>query len=472
MLTVVKVGGGLGAGAGDDALRALCATLGELGERHPLLVVPGGAWFADAVREADRRFALPATTSHHMAILGMEQFGWLLSELIPGAERCAEPARAPAGRTLVVLPAALALDSLPASWEVTSDSIAAWVAGKAGAGRLVLVKEVDGVYAEWPARGDPIARMTAAELAALRPAGVDEHLPTLLEAATLRDVGDQRARPRSPRRAARTGDDGGHASRLSALATVAPWMRSSARAPRVPRWPTPRCGSTSSSAGWRPSPTAASGPASSPGSRPASSGMRRPSTWAPTSARGRSCPDERRQRLTTILAGFRVAEDAVAENLTPFVVAANRETLASQESLMAWTFSLQRRDEARHARLFDRIAGELLGLPGETPDERRAAAREYAPPAILELFEEQLPALTAELTAGEAGLGEGVSLYHMLLEGVVFNAGTNALLDGPGRRRTARSARGCGADRARRALARRLRPALPDRDPALSRAHR
>jgi len=60
VLTVVKVGGGLGRGAGDDALRALCTTLGELGERHPLLVVPGGAWFADAVREADRRFALPA----------------------------------------------------------------------------------------------------------------------------------------------------------------------------------------------------------------------------------------------------------------------------------------------------------------------------------------------------------------------------------------------------------------------------
>ena len=193
---------------------------------------------------------------------------------------------------------------------------------------------------------------------------------------------------------------------------------------------------------------------------------------APDVRAWKELPDERRQRLTTILAGFRVAEDAVAENLTPFVVAANRETLASQESLMAWTFSLQRRDEARHARLFDRIAGEILGLPGETPDERRAAAREYAPPAILELFEEQLPALAAELTAGEAGLGEGVSLYHMLLEGVVFNAGTNALLDGSGRRRAARSARGRGADRARRALARRLRPALPDRDPALPRAHR
>jgi 5-(aminomethyl)-3-furanmethanol phosphate kinase len=181
VLTVVKVGGGLGRGAGDDALRALCATLGELGERHPLLVVPGGAHFADAVREADRRFGLPATTSHHMAVLGMEQFGWLLSELIPGAERCAELARPTTGRTAVLLPAQLALDALPASWQVTSDSIAAWAAGQVGAGRLVLVKEIDGLFADWPARGEPLARVTVAELAALRPGGVDEHLPTVLK---------------------------------------------------------------------------------------------------------------------------------------------------------------------------------------------------------------------------------------------------------------------------------------------------
>jgi 5-(aminomethyl)-3-furanmethanol phosphate kinase len=151
VLTVVKVGGGVGA----HALPALCRTLGELGERHPLLVVPGGAGFADAVREADRRFGLRAETAHRMAILGMEQFGWLLSDLIPGAERRTELAPVDAGRATVLLPAALPLDALPASWDVTSDSIAAWVAGQVGAGRLVLVK---------------------AELAG----GVDAYLPTLL----------------------------------------------------------------------------------------------------------------------------------------------------------------------------------------------------------------------------------------------------------------------------------------------------
>jgi ribonucleoside-diphosphate reductase beta chain len=48
---------------------------------------------------------------------------------------------------------------------------------------------------------------------------------------------------------------------------------------------------------------------------------------------------------------------------------------------------------------------------------------------MIELFEERLPAIAAELAAGRTGLSEGISLYHMLLEGVVFDAGQHALLD-------------------------------------------
>jgi len=139
-------------------------------------------------------------------------------------------------------------------------------------------------------------------------------------------------------------------------------------------------------------------------------------------------PDERRRRLKTLLAGFRVGDDLVSEHIAPFADAARHGTLVSQESLMAWVFFLQRRDEQRHARLFDRIADEVLGL-GATPAERRAAARTEAPPAMLELFEERLPAMAAEIAAGRKGLSEGVSLYHMLLEGVVFDAGQHTLLE-------------------------------------------
>jgi ribonucleoside-diphosphate reductase beta chain len=140
-------------------------------------------------------------------------------------------------------------------------------------------------------------------------------------------------------------------------------------------------------------------------------------------------PSERRRRVMTLLAGFCVAEEAVAEELKPFADAARKATLTSQENLVAWVFFLQRRDEQRHARLFDRLGAEVLGLPGDTPAERREAARAHVPPAMLELFEERLPALAAELAAGQTGLSEGVALYHMLLEGVVFDAGQRALLD-------------------------------------------
>ena len=64
----------------------------------------------------------------------------------------------------MLLPAGLPLGELPASWAVTSDSIAAWVAGRIGAGRLVLVKHDEALTS----RGE------------LRPGAVDDYLPTVL----------------------------------------------------------------------------------------------------------------------------------------------------------------------------------------------------------------------------------------------------------------------------------------------------
>jgi ribonucleoside-diphosphate reductase beta chain len=133
-------------------------------------------------------------------------------------------------------------------------------------------------------------------------------------------------------------------------------------------------------------------------------------------------PDERREKLTKILAGFRVADDAVSTNLEPFGPAANN-------SLIAWVVFLQKRDEKRHARFFDRVAAEVLGLPGETHEERTAAAREIAPQGIVDLFQEQLPAMSAAMEEGSADLSDGMALYHMSLEGMVLSAGQRALLE-------------------------------------------
>jgi len=189
-LTVLKVGGSLGERGG---LERLCPVIGRLARRWPLVVVPGGGAFAETVRQHAAVFPLREATAHWMAILAVDQYGYLLSDLIPDAVpvftlRDARR-RAGSGRTPVLLPGHLLrrLDPLPHTWAVTSDSIAVWVARRLNADRLVLLKDVDGLFDGDPTR-DPTAAlvedMTVAELVERRRAGrlggVDGYLPRLL----------------------------------------------------------------------------------------------------------------------------------------------------------------------------------------------------------------------------------------------------------------------------------------------------
>ena len=132
-------------------------------------------------------------------------------------------------------------------------------------------------------------------------------------------------------------------------------------------------------------------------------------------------PDERRARLTAVLAGFRVAEDAVAEHLAPFGEAANN-------SLVAWVLYLQRRDEQRHAVLFDRIAAEVLNSlaqPRTSVATRHGSSRR---PGCSSFSRSGCPRMAGELAAGRTGVDAGIGLYHMILEGIVLYAGQRALL--------------------------------------------
>jgi aspartokinase-like uncharacterized kinase len=142
--TVVKVGGGLLSKAGD--LDRVTKALAASSPGRRVLIVPGGGPFADAVRAMCRRVQLGDDAAHWMAVLGMDQYGHALAARIPGAalvERQAEISAAlAAGRLPVLTPYRWlkAADPLPHSWEVTSDSIAAWLAGAMGARRIVLIK--------------------------------------------------------------------------------------------------------------------------------------------------------------------------------------------------------------------------------------------------------------------------------------------------------------------------------------------
>jgi 5-(aminomethyl)-3-furanmethanol phosphate kinase len=143
-ITVIKIGGGLS--LMDGALDRACAIVSRAAQSHRILVVPGGGPFADSVREFDRVVGLSRDAAHWMAILAMDQFAQVLAERIKGAELVDEPGAiqgAVAQNTVAVLAPfrwMRSADVLPHAWEVTSDSIAAFVAGALGATRLILIK--------------------------------------------------------------------------------------------------------------------------------------------------------------------------------------------------------------------------------------------------------------------------------------------------------------------------------------------
>ena len=174
-LVIVKIGGGVLSHPAcfDAVLRAIDASTGR-----PLLVVPGGGPFADAVRGVDADVRLADTTAHWMAILAMDQYAHLIASRLSRG-RLVEEASAidgarRSGRVPVLAPYRWLreADPLPHSWDVTSDSIAAWIAGAVGAAQLVLVKPPG-------ARGD---RLVDAHFRQVLPAGLsaaivaaDEH---------------------------------------------------------------------------------------------------------------------------------------------------------------------------------------------------------------------------------------------------------------------------------------------------------
>jgi aspartokinase-like uncharacterized kinase len=190
---VIKVGGSLAGNT--EKLRALCQKLSELAKKYAFIVVPGGDGFADVVRDFDKRFSLSPDISHKMAVLTMDQFGLLLSDIMPNSRifHLLENAKnlSETGIVPIFLPSRLLFkeDPLENSWDVTSDSIAAYVAARVNAEKLVLITDVDGVYTSDPKTGSVatlIERLSAQQLLKLnRQTSVDRCLPKLLLDAQL-----------------------------------------------------------------------------------------------------------------------------------------------------------------------------------------------------------------------------------------------------------------------------------------------
>jgi aspartokinase-like uncharacterized kinase len=139
---VVKIGGSL---LGSSELERWLKIFVKFSDGN-IIIVPGGGVFANAVRESQKLSKISDACAHRLAVLAMDQFGLLLANMNPllatAASELEIAERTWQHRAIVWLPSKMVLadESIPQSWDVTSDSLAAWLAQKLDAQHLILLK--------------------------------------------------------------------------------------------------------------------------------------------------------------------------------------------------------------------------------------------------------------------------------------------------------------------------------------------
>ena len=142
---VVKVGGSLAAA---EALPFWLDMLSCYGNGK-VVIVPGGGPFSELVHESQSYWKFDDSSAHYMALLAMTQFGLMLSGMQPSlvpVESKQDIVKVLANSGVPIwLPTDMVTsdNSIEHSWDVTSDSLAAWLATRLGASRLLLVKSVE-----------------------------------------------------------------------------------------------------------------------------------------------------------------------------------------------------------------------------------------------------------------------------------------------------------------------------------------
>ena len=152
-LTVIKVGGSLFDWPElPRRLTELIDARKAADREERLVLIAGGGPAADMVRALDRIHGLGDQTAHRLALHAMDLTAIILAELLPGtvAVDHVDALRTVwSAGSIPVLAPRLTLDeiersgqaSLPASWDVTSDTIAAWIAVHARGGSTHLAQE-------------------------------------------------------------------------------------------------------------------------------------------------------------------------------------------------------------------------------------------------------------------------------------------------------------------------------------------
>lgn len=141
-MRVVKLGGSLlETGKLFDCLKHIIT------QNQKTVVVCGGGFFANAVRDAQKKWHFNDVAAHEMAILAMQQTAIMCQNLQTEFVLFSTTYSFQHSQFSIWLPDLAELNAarIRASWEITSDSLAAWLANQLHANELIIVKscEVD-----------------------------------------------------------------------------------------------------------------------------------------------------------------------------------------------------------------------------------------------------------------------------------------------------------------------------------------
>jgi hypothetical protein len=165
MIIIVKVGGSVAEFAGK--LFEDLKSLSDSDNSMRILVIPGGWIFAEKVRELWKRGIIDDEAAHWMAVECMDVYGYYLSRfaassepLIPESFHELSKELKPGVRVLIPGKLVRSHDELPHSWDVTSDSIAIWIAHNIGAETIIKATDVDGLIIN----GEIVSKISASQL--------------------------------------------------------------------------------------------------------------------------------------------------------------------------------------------------------------------------------------------------------------------------------------------------------------------
>jgi ribonucleoside-diphosphate reductase beta chain len=139
----------------------------------------------------------------------------------------------------------------------------------------------------------------------------------------------------------------------------------------------------------------------------------------------RGFPDEERFQRMYGLSSFFIGEQKVTEELGPMMRAAPTQD-------MQVFLATQIADEARHVRFFDRFYAEVGVLESDNLAARLKETEKHLNPAFNVLFDEMLGSRVrtlAEDPTNMVALVEAITLYHMVIEGMLALTGQHFIID-------------------------------------------